>query len=294
MKIQAGQCALVTGASRGLGTSITTALAKRGVNLIISARDEKSLRLEQERLSLYGIEVHIFACDLVRQEDVIKLAEYAQTVGIDILVNNAGLECACLFDQLEAEDLSRTLQVNVTAPIMLTRHLLPSMRQRGAGHIVNMGSILGFMATPYTEAYCTSKAAIGQFTQCLRLFLQAEKWPVSASVVEPGFVEDTGMYQRVKDQTHDHVPAIMGTVDSDRVGEAVITVIERDKPSLIVAKGTPRLMQLLQMFLPKPLERLSIKLDLYRFGRKVVAMREQEQRESERPSRQANRRRVVD
>ncbi len=273
MKITVGKRALITGASRGLGTVISTALAKKGIDLMLTARSENALKAEQKRLQTYGVNVDILACDLRDPEALTMLSAQACTLGIDILINNAGMECAGFFDQVASSAISDTLYVNITVPMQLSRNLISAMELRGGGHVVNLGSILAFTPSAYNEAYCASKSAIAQFSQCLRLSMKAEGRPISVSVINPGFIDDVGMYNRVKESTHDHVPDMIGSLNSRLVADAVVRAIEQDLPVVVVAPGVPRLLHILRLLLPRLYETLTLRLGLYRFARKIAEQR---------------------
>ena len=274
MKIEPGQTALVTGASRGMGVIMARALARRGVNLIIAARN--AAQLEQVARQLEGefqVKVAAIAADLGSSADLARLADaVAQRGGIDILLNNAGLELACSYEQRELADIEQMIAVNLTGPMLLTRLLLPGMIARGRGHIVNIASVAGMLATAYQEPYCATKAGLIGFTRALRLTAQDRKWPVSASLLSPGFMAGAGMYDDMQREHSVSAHKLIGTVNAEEMGPALIRAIEQDLPDVVLMKGTPRLNAALSAVAPRLYERIMAWMD---FGAvfRVVAQR---------------------
>jgi short-subunit dehydrogenase len=177
---------------------------------------------------------------LVRPTDV---ADEAQLKGlvddsvrefgtIELLVNNAGIEAFQPYHLIEPRDIAHTIQVNLTATLLLTRFVLPEMLQAGRGHIVNMSSIAGKYGPAYGAAYGASKAGMIAFTQSLRGELY--NTGVSASVICPGFAHQGGIYEVIKQRTGRGTPWYFGSTTADAVGRAVVRSVRRDHPDLIV------------------------------------------------------------
>src|SRR4029077_11909614 len=115
------------------------------------------------------------------------VAKASEELGpIDILVNNAGIESTHPYDDYPPDEIVRMIEVNLTAPMLLTRKLLPGMLRRERGHIVNIASLAGKGGFPYQAPYATTKARLIMFTHMLRTELIDS--PVGCSVVCPGFV----------------------------------------------------------------------------------------------------------
>ena len=142
-----GQCALISGASSGIGEACAWRLAEAGCRLVVLARRADKLAvLKQEIEATHGVAVHIAQLDV---RDVPAVLNLPQTLpdefkDVDILVNNAGLALGvdpC--DELSMEDASNMISCNITGVVAMTRAFAPGMRQRNRGHIVNMSSIAG-------------------------------------------------------------------------------------------------------------------------------------------------------
>ncbi|MDQ6636062.1 MAG: SDR family NAD(P)-dependent oxidoreductase [Gemmatimonadota bacterium] len=147
MKQIRGKTALVTGASRGIGPHIVRALAEEGMNLVLSARTVSALEQSANVARSLGVRVTCLAADLRRRSDVETLAQRADAEmgGIAVLVNNAGMEGALPYDKVELDAIEEMIALNLTAPMLLTRLLLPAMIRRGEGHVVNISSLAGLV-----------------------------------------------------------------------------------------------------------------------------------------------------
>ena len=238
MKDLRGATAVVTGASRGIGVHIARALANEGVNLSLAARSEAELEAVRQDMTALGVKVIATRCDVTSAEDRAHLLERTMTeLGpVDILINNAGIETVARFDSAPADDLVRTLEVNLVAAMLLTRSVLPGMLDRRRGHIVNIASGAGKVGVPYAVAYATSKHGMVGLTHSLRAEYHGN--PVGFSVVCPGFVSETGMYARWEDNGA-RAPKIAGRSTPQKVAEVTIGCIRKNRAEALV--NTPPL-----------------------------------------------------
>lgn len=276
MKIEAGMSALVTGASRGMGVHIASSLAQRGVNLVLAARSAAGLESVATSLrSQHGIQVLTVATDMAQEDQLKALVESAirEFGGVDILVNNAGLESAQSYETTDARDLRQMIDVNLLAPMLLSRQLLPDMLRRGRGHIINIASVAGLIASAYEEPYNASKFGLVGFTRALRLTAQDRRWPISASVICPGFMSGAGMFADMMEHHGVSAPKAAGTIDAEQLGPAVIRAVEKDLPDLILMPGTPRLNVAIGALFPRAFEKVIAWLDLAGPFRKVANQR---------------------
>jgi short-subunit dehydrogenase len=228
-----GTNAIVTGASRGIGVHIAKALADEGVNLSLAARSERELEQVRADIEALGVQAIATVCDVVDADDRARLIERTEAdLGpIDILVNNAGIERVRRFTDASEADFTETLAINLEAPIMLTRAVVPGMLERGRGHVVNIASGAGKVGVPYGTSYCASKHGLVGFTHALRA--EYERSPVGFSVVCPGFVTDTGMYDRWEAQGI-KAPRVAGSSKPEKVASVTISCIKRDRAEVIV------------------------------------------------------------
>jgi short-subunit dehydrogenase len=229
-----GSTALVTGASAGIGLAIARRLAQSGANVVLAAR--RSRPLEETAASLRELRVKAIAMptDVARLEALESLVDRAirEFGTIDVLVNNAGVEAFYPYEELPLERISETIAVNLTSALLLTRLVIPHMLKAGRGHVINMASTAGKFGIPFGATYGTTKSGLINFTQALRAEFHGRG--ISASAICPGFTEQGGIYDRMRRQSGRTSPFVVGSTTADRVAEAVIRAIERDKAELIV------------------------------------------------------------
>lgn len=225
-----GASVLLTGGSRGIGPVIAEALARRGANIALIARSQTGLLEVTQRLAAHGSEVLPISVDLANPSQREKLiTQVVSAFGqIDILINNAGLECEGPFTDLPLSDIRETVEVNLTAPMVLTRLVLPGMLARRSGHIINMSSLAGKSGIPYDAVYSGTKAALAEWTHALRL--EFAESGVHFSTVFPGYVTEVGMFARFASES----PWTVGSCTAAQVADAVVSSIETGSTEVIV------------------------------------------------------------
>jgi short-subunit dehydrogenase len=216
-----GKRLLLTGASGGLGGAIAEALAAEGASLVLSSRREAELE-ELARSLPGGARRHkVLVADLAKAGSAERLVRDAGD--LDGLVANAGLPGTGRVDKLDKRDVTRTLRVNLEAPVLMARELIPQLVEKGEGHIVFISSLNGKAATPRTSVYCATKFGMRGFALALREDLHPKG--VGVSLVSPGFIRDAGLF-------HDSGakgPPGLGTTPVIKVGQAVVSAIRRDR-----------------------------------------------------------------
>jgi short-subunit dehydrogenase len=265
MKIQTGDVALITGASRGIGRHIALALARRGMDLVLAARSQEGLdAVAAEVRAGSGVTVWTLTVDLGDRGQAAGLVARAEEVAgrVDVLVNNAGLEAAVRPDEVTVDELGALTDVNLLAPMVLTRMALPGMIDRGRGHVVNVSSVAGILASAYSESYNATKFGLVGFTRALRLTAQDKGWGVSASAVCPGFIEGDGMFADMQTEYGVTVPKAAGAMPPEKVGEAVVKAIEKDLFEVDVTRGPIRVLVAFSILVPRAFERMLARLDL--------------------------------
>jgi len=245
----AARRAIVTGASRGIGVHIARALAARGFDLLLVARSEPDLLRVATELRTHGRMIAVAAVDLAELDGPRRVVEAAEReLGpVDVLVNHAAIELQRRFHTLDAEEIETVLRVDLIAPIELTRLLLPDMLERGYGRIVNVSSLAGRVGFPYTEAYAAAKDGLIAFSRVLRN--DYRKTGVSASALVLGAVKDAGIGQRTLDETGIESSSAF-RVEPEKVANAVVRAIEKDKAEIVVMRGPGRLMKALMDLFP--------------------------------------------
>jgi short-subunit dehydrogenase len=245
-----GSTAILTGASRGLGPYIARALADEGLNLVLAARSAADLERVAGEVRERGVRALVVPTDVADPGARAHLLEAAlrEFGAVDVLVNNAGLENSGFYADSPSDEIERVVQVNLLATLLFTREVLPHMLERGRGHILNMASMAGRAPLPFAATYTATKHGIVGFTHALRTELRGSG--VSASAVCPGFVDDAGMYQDMKDETGMKIPVVVGTTKPDKVARAFVKALKADRVELRVNPGPVRLVLALGVFSP--------------------------------------------
>ena len=185
----AGRRALVTGASAGIGAEFARQLAGRGCGLVLTARREDRLQaLASELRATHRISVDVVADDLEDPDAPGRIIAAATRAGrtIDILINNAGYGVPGRYDKVDWYTHARFMQVLVDAPLQLCHLLIPGMRERGYGRIVNVGSLAGLVpATPGNTLYAPAKAFLVRFSQALAM--ENRGYGIHVCALCPGF-----------------------------------------------------------------------------------------------------------
>lgn len=181
--------AFVTGASRGIGKAIALGLAQAGANVAVSYREQSTVAQEVvAELQACGVRATAYRLD-VRDRQSVQHAFAAVAVefgGIDILVNNAGINKPTDFDQVTDSDWDEILAVNLKGPFICCQEMLPYLRARGGGAIVNIGSVSGQYGGPRTAHYAASKAGLISLGQVVARFGAKDK--IRCNTVAAGLI----------------------------------------------------------------------------------------------------------
>ncbi|MGI9201926.1 MAG: SDR family NAD(P)-dependent oxidoreductase [Woeseiaceae bacterium] len=192
---------IITGGSEGVGAATARMFAEAGANLLLVARNKKNLEALAEELR-DRTRVEIFAMDVSDADacvDLFKKANF-EFGRIDILINNAGYHQRGPFSTIDAADLGKMIDVNLKAPIMLTRLVLPYMQDVDGGAVINVGSLAGRTPVPNSATYAASKAGLRSLTYSLNDELADSG--VKIGVVQPGPI-DTGFIMSDIDNVSD-------------------------------------------------------------------------------------------
>lgn len=226
---------IITGASEGVGAAAARKFANAGANLMLVARSKKNLEAVAEELRDRS-RVEIFAMDVSDAEtcvDLFKKTEF-EFGRVDVLVNNAGCHARGSVEDVPADDLGRVIDVNLRAPIVLTRLALPYLREAGGGAIINVASIAGRTPVPGSATYSASKFGLRIFTFALAEELRGTNIRVAA--ISPGPI-DTGFIMADIDNT----PAMtfsqpMST--ADEVAQAILDLCGNKQRELAMPKSS--------------------------------------------------------
>ena len=176
---------LITGSSRGIGSSIAMILAESGYDVILHGRDEKKLCEIKEKIGA----VDYFVADLTESVACERLAdEVLKKYGIiDVLVNNAGAYVWAKVEKTGNDDIEQLFKLNAEAPFRLIRDFVPAMKFQKFGRIVNIGSISGAVGEGNASLYSMTKSALSGLTKALALELACDG--ITVNTINPGWVD---------------------------------------------------------------------------------------------------------
>jgi NAD(P)-dependent dehydrogenase (short-subunit alcohol dehydrogenase family) len=244
-----GKVAVVTGAASGIGRELAYGLGRRGCRLAVSDVDETGLAVTASTLRSSGVEVHAVRLDVADRAAVAGYAsEVAEHFGVvHQLYNNAGVGLARHVTEMSYADFDRVLQINLWGVVHGTKEFLPHLIASGAGHLVNISSINGFLAQPGLSAYCVSKFAVRGFTETVRAEMIVDRHPVRVTVVHPGGVATniataslehsraTGYPVTAADQRNtDFYNQRLLRASAASVAESILLGVARGRPRVIV------------------------------------------------------------
>ncbi|MRH92358.1 SDR family NAD(P)-dependent oxidoreductase [Nocardia sp. SYP-A9097] len=228
-----GRCALVTGASAGIGKAYAEGLAARGANVVLVARRRDRLEELAQRLRAeFGIHAVAVAADLAHPDAATQVKAETDALGleIDILVNNAGFGTYGPLHQVSPAANHAQVMVNVGALVAMTHQYLPGMIAADRGTVMNVSSIAALQPIPYMSVYGASKAFILSFTEAL--WLETRKSKVQVLGVCPG-ATDTEFFDVIGNGEE---TLFGGKVSPSRVVDESIAALDRRPPSVIIGR----------------------------------------------------------
>lgn len=226
---------LVTGASSGIGEAVARLFAREGYRVSMGARRLERLQALADEIESAGGQSIAVQSDLTRFEDIQRLiSETLDQFGqIDVLLNNAGFGRIKWLEELDPmEDIQAQLQINLITTILVAREVLPHMIQRRSGHIINMGSMGGLVATPTYTIYSASKFGVRGFTEALRR--EVSVYDVHVSGIYPGAVNtEFKQHAGIDRKTGQTTPESL-RLEPEEVARAVLSVVRRPRRELII------------------------------------------------------------
>jgi short-subunit dehydrogenase len=242
------------------------------MNVAVSGRREDALAEVVAELTALGVKAVSVPADLSDLSQVDPLIEGAEAAlgPIDVLVNNAGVESVGAFTTYTRDELTSMVDVNLTAPLLLTHRLTPGMLTRGRGHVVFISSVAGKIGPAFNEPYAATKAGLVALTQSLRAEYLED--PIGFSVICPGFVAGDGMYARMVEDGH-RSNRVMSQTTTEKIADAVVRAIRGDRPEIIESGAPIRPMLALAQLSPRLVERLTPRVGITDLFRRVAASR---------------------
>jgi short-subunit dehydrogenase len=240
----------VTGASQGLGLTLVKMLLDNGYRVAATSRDAHTL---SQAVGLVDKERFLpMAVDLNNPDCIDESVQQTLTAfgRLDVVVNNAGYGMAGTLEEIPEQDIINIFKVNVLATVNVVKRILPVMRNQKSGHIINMGSVAGFVGAPGWSVYSATKAAVAAFSEVLAL--DVKEFNINVTVVEPsgfrtGFLTKDSLafveskiegYKAVKD-TQGRYMAANGKQpgDPERASEILMELAESEEPPVHLYLG---------------------------------------------------------
>jgi len=201
-----GKVALVTGASYGIGFALATAYAQAGAKIVFNDIKQELVDKGLAAYKAEGIDAKGYVCDVTNEEQVnAMVAQIEKEVGvIDILVNNAGIIKRIPMHEMSAAEFRQVIDVDLNAPFIVSKAVIPSMIKKGHGKIINICSTRYLMSEPGSEGYAASKGGIYSLTHALALSLS--EWHITVNSIAPGWIQNNN-YDQLRPEDHAQHPS---------------------------------------------------------------------------------------
>ncbi|MEJ8855126.1 glucose 1-dehydrogenase [Variovorax robiniae] len=183
-----GKTALVTGAAQGMGLAFAEALAEAGAHVALTDVLAEEVGVQAARLAARGLSVQSHALDVTNKAAWAEVMDALAAAGrsVDVLVNNAGIAVPGSIEECSVDTWRRTMDINALGPLLGCQAVIPGMKTKGGGSIINISSIFGLVGEPRVVAYCASKGAVTQLTRSAAV--QLAPYGIRVNSVHPGFV----------------------------------------------------------------------------------------------------------
>jgi len=205
-KILSGKSVLVTGSTSGIGLGIATAFAAHGANVALNgfgdAAEVESIR--SDLIDEHGVSVIYSPADMTKPAEIVAMCEKAKAEFgcIDILVNNAGIQHVSPVDEFPIEKWDAIIAINLSSVFHCTRAVLPMMKAKKWGRVINIASAHGLVASPFKSAYVAAKHGVLGFTKSVAL--EVAEQGITANSICPGYVLTPLVEKQIDDQARVH------------------------------------------------------------------------------------------
>jgi len=253
-----GAVVVVTGASSGFGALAAVRFARAGARVVMAARREDRLRALAEQIERSGGAALAVRCDVTDRSNIDSMRDRALAAfgRCDVLVNNAGLAGTGTLEHQDPGFVERLVRTNVLGVVLTTKAFLPAMLKAERGHVVNVASIAGRLATPGAAVYGATKHAVVAFSEAL--YYELAPSGILVTTVNPGLSKTEGFRQ--------HRTPRWLLVDPDRVARVIVDVVRNGIAPEISVPRWPSAMQAFRVLTP-PLYRWGVGVAVRRFSR---------------------------
>jgi 3-hydroxybutyrate dehydrogenase len=201
-----GKSAIVTGSTSGIGLGMAEALARAGVNVMLNGFGDPE-QIEATRALLAqetGVSVAYSAADMSQPGQIEEMVRVAESLfgGVDILVNNAGIQFVAPVDEFPNEKWQQIIAINLSSNFYATKAVLPGMKRRAWGRILNIASAHGLVASPFKSAYVAAKHGVVGLTKTIAL--EVAETPITCNAICPGYVKTPLVEGQIQDQAKAH------------------------------------------------------------------------------------------
>ncbi|HCM87779.1 MULTISPECIES: gluconate 5-dehydrogenase [Enterococcus] len=213
-----GKVVLVTGAVYGIGFEIACSLAEAGARIVFNNLTQESVDLGIDNYKKAGIEAKGYICDVTNEQQVQSLVEKIKLeVGsVDILVNNAGIIKRTPMIEMEAVDFRQVIDVDLTAPFIMAKAVLPEMIKKGGGKIINICSMMSELGRETVSAYAAAKGGLKMLTK--NIASEYGQYNIQCNGIGPGYIE-TPQTAPLREPGHPFNEFILGRTPANRWGE---------------------------------------------------------------------------
>jgi short-subunit dehydrogenase len=235
---------VITGASSGIGRATALELARQGGTLILTARQQKALNDVAKECTRLGGRAEAVAADVTDEESLREVAQRGldQFGKVDVWINNAGVTLFGRFEEAPLADFRQVIETNLFGYIHGARIALRCFREQGHGVLINISSVVGSVAQPFTSAYTTSKFAIAGFTESLRMEL-LDTPEIRVCTVLPASI-DTPLFQHAANYTGKAIKALEPVYAAEDVAKAIAKCVEYPKREVVVGGAGKQLLSL--------------------------------------------------
>jgi NAD(P)-dependent dehydrogenase (short-subunit alcohol dehydrogenase family) len=240
---------VITGASSGIGRATALAFAAAGAKVVLAARREEPLREAAADCEARGAEALAVPTDVRDEAAVRRLAAAADERfgGVDVWVSNAGVTLLGRFEDTPAELWREVVETNFFGAVNGARAALPALRRRGAGTLINVGSVNSRVGAPYASAYVASKFALRGFAECLRDEVRGDG--IAVCTVMPASI-DTPLFQHAANFAGRPIKPLRPILRPERVAAAIVRCARRPRREVVVGLSGRQLIVLHDLALP--------------------------------------------